>query len=230
MDRYSIRQTCAPVVAMLAVIAGAPAAHGLEQGDVLVRARAVFVSPNDDSGLVSAAGTPVAGSGVSVDNGVTLDIDFTYMFTDHIGAELLLDLTSKHDISSSGTLSTIVPGKIIESYVLPPTLLLQYHFLPDSKVRPYVGAGINYTMFLGEKATNNAKSVAGLSRVKLDSSFGWAAQVGADFDMGDDWFFNLDVKYIDMNTTATASSALGDLRVDVDVDPWLFGIGIGKRF
>jgi outer membrane protein len=74
-------------------------ASAIEQGDWMVRARILAVSPNDDSGLVSTGTTgPIAGSGVKVDTGYTLDLDFSYMFTDNIGAELLLDLTSGHDV------------------------------------------------------------------------------------------------------------------------------------
>ena len=120
MKGTSDNTVSALVAAVLVAMGGVPAAQALDQGDVLVRARAIYVVPNDDSGVVSAGGTPVAGSGVSVDNGATLDLDFTYMFTKNIGAELLLDLSSKHTVSSTGTLATIVPGDIIDSGMVQP--------------------------------------------------------------------------------------------------------------
>lgn len=65
----------------------------------------------------------------------------------------------------------------------------------------------------------------------MDNSWGWAAQAGVDIDVRDNWFVNLDVKYIDMNTTASLNTTnLGRLRVNVDIDPVIFGAGVGYRF
>ncbi len=70
-----------------------------------------------------------------------------------------------------------------------------------------------------------------ISNLKLDSSFGLVGQMGIDYDLGNNLFFNLDVKYMRIGTTATFSSqALGNVNTDVDINPWVFGIGIGKRF
>ena len=231
-NKAAVSAVIGAAVAGAATLLAVPPASALEQGDILARIRLVNVMPNDDSGLVSTAATgPIAGSGVSVDSGPTLDIDFTYMFTDNIGAELLLDLTSKHDVSSKGTLAAIQSGDIIETYVLPPTLLLQYHFLPKNDIRPYVGAGLNYTMFLGEKATAAAKTgTLAMSNVDLDASLGLALQAGVDVDINEDWFLNFDVKYIDVDTEASFNTAFGAGRVDVDIDPWIVGVGIGMRF
>ncbi len=214
------------------ISASAPVA-ALNAGDWLVRGRLISIMPNDDSSDVTSNGTRVPNTTVSVDNGFSLDIDFTYMFTKNIGAELLLDLSSKHDVTSEGaTLKTLAPGEIISANVLPPSLLLQYHFLPDSNIRPYVGAGFNFTYFFNEKSSDSLnKGLNGVSELELDSSFGWAAQVGLDYDINKDLFLNVDVKYLDINTTASfKSGALGNVEVDVDVNPWVFGIGVGSRF
>ena len=217
------------VLVAATVLTAAPTAQALEAGDIIVRARLVNVMPNDDSGPVVVGGGAVAGSGVKVDNGPTLDIDFGYMFTDNIGAELLLDLTSKHDISATGSLAA--NGKLGDVRVLPPTLLLQYHFLPKNNVRPYVGAGLNYTTFLKEDLTasaiNGPLAMAGL---KLDSSWGPAFQAGVDIDLDGRWFLNFDVKYIDIDTTAKFTVGGTPSSVDVDIDPWVVGVGIGMTF
>ena len=224
------RALAVATLAIPAFFAFTSPASALGQGDWLVRGRLAAVVPNDDSGAVSVGGAAIAGSGVNVDTGYTLDIDFTYMFTDNIGAELLLDITSEHDISSTGTLAAVAPGTIIEASPLPPTLLLQYHFMPNQRFKPYVGAGLNYTKFLGVKATGTGRSVLGLSNVDLDDSFGFALQIGADYRLNDRWYLNADLKYIDMSTEATANSLLGPVRVDVDIDPLVIGVGVGYRF
>jgi outer membrane protein len=225
------------LVAVSLFLTGAPAV-ALEQGDWLVRGRIINVHPNDDSGTVSTAATgPIAGSGVTADGGFTLDIDITYMFTRHIGAELLLDLSSEHDVAPDGTLGATLAtatgftgGDLLTSRVLPPSLLLQYHFLPASKIRPYLGAGVNFTLFFDEDTTS-AANAAGFSSVEMDESVGFALQAGADFELNKDWFMNVDVKYIDISTTASFKhTTLGRTKVDVDIDPFVFGIGVGRRF
>lgn len=112
---------------------------------------------------------------------------------------------------------------------MPPTLTLQYHFLPQSSFRPYAGVGLNYTIFYNEEVAG-ALSAPGAS-VNIRPSFGWAAQIGMDFDLDGGWFGNVDVKYIDIDTTAEFSNtSVGNVAVDVDIDPTVFGIGIGRRF
>lgn len=205
----------------------------LDAGDWLVRGRIINIAPDDDSENVTSNGVTVPATTVSVDSAFTLDIDITYMFTPNIGVELLLDIPTKHDVSSEGaTLKSLAPGEILSARVLPPSLLLQYHFLPNEQIRPYVGAGVNFTYFFDEEATASLdKGLGGVSDLDLDYSFGWAAQAGVDFDMGNDWFINADVKYIDISTTASFNSgALGRVETDVDINPWVFGLGVGKRF
>lgn len=205
----------------------------LDTGNWLVRGRIINIDPDSSSDNVTANGETIPDTSVSVDDAYTLDIDITYMFSPYIGAELLLDLSSKHNASSEGsTLSSLAPGNIISTRVLPPALILQYHFIPDGIVRPYAGLGINYTYFFDEEATASLdKGLGGVSGVSLDSSFGWVTQLGADYEMGNDWFLNLDIKYMDINTTGTFhSNALGNVSVDVDINPWVMGLGIGKRF
>jgi outer membrane protein len=217
-------------LAALMALAGPQTAAAIEQGDWLVRARLAAVSPVDDSDPLYVGGAPLAGSSVSVDTGYTLDIDFTYMFTDHIGAELLLDVTSKHNVDSEGSLAAVAPGSLISVRPLPPALILQYHFMPKERFKPYLGAGINYTWFLNTKPTSNGRNTLALSNVDLDNSLGFVLQAGADYQISDRWYLNADVKYIDMSTTATANSALGPVSVDVDINPLVFGIGVGYRF
>ena len=107
--------------------------------------------------------------------------------------------------------------------LLPPTLTLQYHFNANGRVRPYVGAGVNFTHFFNEDLPTGGIATS----IQYDDSFGLAAQAGIDFDINDVWFFNVDVKKIDINTDVTINGAI---QADVDIDPWVFGIGFGRRF
>ena len=195
-----------------------------EQGDLLVRLRGIIVAPTDES---SAAQPTFPGATVSVDNAIVPELDFTYFLTDNIGAELIL-ATSPHDISGEGTLAGL--GEIADAMVLPPTLLLQYHFPTAGRVRPYVGAGINWTIFYSEDASSSLVNAVGPTAVSLDDSVGWAVQAGVDFDLTDRVFLNVDVKYIDIDTTATLNSGGLINTVDVSIDPIVAGVGVGMRF
>jgi outer membrane protein len=194
-------------VAALALSSPAFAADDFKAGDFLIRARALGVVP-DESGRVSN------GDSVSINNSVVPELDFTYFFTPNISAELIAAVTP-HDVKTS---SGIDAGS---SWLLPPTLTLQYHFTQIDSIKPYVGAGVNYTHFFNADA-------GALNSVKYDDSFGGALQVGVDVPIKDNWYFNVDVKKVFISTTAKFSPS--GVRADVDIDPWLIGVGFGYKF
>jgi outer membrane protein len=117
---------------------------------------------------------------------------------------------------------------------LPPTLSLVYYPLdPKSAFQPYVGGGINYTYIYDEHVGSRAQT-AGFDNFKADNSWGLAWQVGADYMLTDNVLINAQVRYIDIDTTATVennSIAPGTrAKVDVDVDPFIYMIGLGYKF
>lgn len=196
------------------------------QGDVLVRLRGIMVAPNEKSGSVLPA---FPGEKVKVNDTITPEIDITYMATDHIGFELIA-ATSRHTVSGrTGTTGKL--GDLAATNALPPTLTVQYHLMPGGKVRPYVGAGVNYTLFFNNEASAALTGAVGKTKVHLSDSIGWAGQVGVDIDLTDTLFLNLDLKYIDIDTKARlTTTAAGVQRVKVALDPLVFGVGVGMRF
>lgn len=197
------------------VLAATPAA-AVGKGDWIVRAGVGRVAPNDKSGDLSGA----PGGKVAVGDATNLAVNFTHMVTDNVGIELLGALPFTHDIKGAGVLSGA--GKIADTKELPPTLILLYNFSPKSDVRPYAGAGVNYTKFFGEKTTG---ALAGTT-IDLSSSTGLAVEAGVDVDLSKDWFFNASLWRINIDTKAT--TALG--TVDVTIDPWVLFAGVGRRF
>lgn len=195
-----------------------------ESGNWIVRGRVIHVTPNDRSGEV----TTLAGSGVGVGDDTTAELDITYMLRPNWGLELILG-TTHHDLTGTGTIANL--GKIGDTALLPPTLTLQYHFAPQAKMRPYAGIGVNYSKFYDEKSTNSLDTgLGGPTSIDLDNSWGLAAQAGVDMDLKNDWFVNFDLKYINIETKGTLVTGATTRTVDVDINPWIFGIGIGKRF
>ncbi len=186
-------------------------AEAYQAGDWLVRAGVWGIYPKSDN-LNLGPNTDI-----NVDDSYSLGFNITYMATPNIGIELLGAWPFSHDISLSGV------GTIGDTKQLPPTISVQYHFLPDSNFRPYVGLGLNYTFFFDE-STEGALSGSDL---KLDDSWGLAAQVGMDFDVAPNWFLNVDVRYIDIDTKAKLDGvSIGT----VEIDPWVVGFNVGTRF
>ncbi len=157
---------------------------------------------------------------VVVDSDLTPTATVEYMITPHIGTELMVAWPATHGIDLkpyNGANSRV--GQVD---VMPPTLSVNWHFNPNGVWRPYVGAGVNYTLFSGEE-TRGALSGSDLS---LDDSIGAAGQVG--IDVGErNWFFNAVVRYIDMGSDIELDGA--DLG-SIDINPWVYGVHVGYRF
>ena len=183
-----------------ALIVALPAA-AIADDNWMMRARAINIAPDVSS---SVAGLDVSSEWVP-------EVDFTYFLTPNIGMELIL-ATARHEVTLNGASL----GKVNH---LPPTLTLQYHFMPSGMIKPYVGAGVNYTRFY------NVDLAPGLT---LDSnSFGGALQAGVDIKVTENGYINLDVKKIWIGTEVQAN---GVKLTDLDIDPVVWGIGYGFRF
>jgi len=215
----------------------APVLANAEAGDWVVRARVVDVSPNTSSELGKTVNANVAnvmspGAELQVDSNVIPEVDVSYYFTKNIAAELILAIGTRHDVSIKGdSLATIGNQPLGSVNALPPTLTLQWHFNPDQTIDPYVGAGINYTAMLDRKLQLSSGALAG-SDIKIDNnSFGFALQAGVDINLKDGWLINADVKYVDISTDVKLNTGASWTKIDsLDINPWLFGVGIGKRF
>jgi len=186
-----------------------------------VRLRGVgVVTPNQSAKI------GIIGGDVQISDAFIPELDFTYFFTEHFAAELILG-TAKHDVKAINTIAGDID--LGSAWLLPPTLTAQYHFYTSDKkiFKPYIGAGVNYTLFY------NVKSGA-VADVKYDNALGYAAQVGFDLMLDDTFFINVDAKRLFLSTDVTvdATNLVPGLVVpaEVDIDPWLFGIGVGMKF
>ncbi len=185
-------------------------------GDWLVTGRLTDVAPTTDDAIVTAGG---AATGLDVDVGDSLmpTLGFTYFVTDHWAVEAILG-TTRHEIRAQGGATDVA---VHETWVLPPVVTVQYRPLTEGRFSPYVGAGVNAMLFYGGDDRNGFT-------VDLDNGFGYAAQVGADIGLTGPWSLNLDVKKVWFNTDAQING--GALKSDVDLDPWVVSVGVGRRF
>ena len=196
------------------LIAAAVAALALQpafadEGPLLVRVRALHLdSANKDS----------TGLGLSINNKTFPEVDFSYFIAPNIAAELILTYPQKQTIYSNGS----AIGSLKH---LPPTLTLQYHFLPTGTVRPYVGAGVNYTNFSSVEFAPAVQTALHPSIKR--NSWGAAWQIGADVEVAKGTYLNFDLKKVDLKTTVYSSgTAAGKFKVN----PTLASIGLGWRF
>jgi len=175
----------------------------------LVRLRAVDLqSANKDS----------TGLDLSINDKVIPEVDFSYFFTPQFAAELVLTYPQKQTIRAGGT-------DIGSLKHLPPTLTAQYHFTDLGAFKPYVGAGLNYTRFSSVSFTPAVQTA--LQPALSKHSFGLALQVGFDYEVVKNTYVNVDVKKVQIRTdVSSAGTKVGTFKVD----PWLIGIGIGRRF
>lgn len=219
---------------LLALAIAAPMAQAYQAGDIIVRAGAISVDPHESSGdiWVGALNTDVAGTQATLDSDTQLGLNFAYMLNSHVGLELLAATPFSHEVGVKGMPGGFagLNGKLGELKQLPPTLSLVYYPLESaSAFQPYVGAGINYTWFFDTQLSSEAES-KGFSGLDMQDSWGLSAQLGMDYLLTDNIMLNAQVRYIDIDTTGT-THILGDkVKVDVEVDPFVYMVGLGYKF
>ena len=219
---------------LLALAIAAPLAHAHQAGDIIVRAGAITVDPQESSSdiWVGALGTDVAGTKATLDSDTQLGLNFAYMLTNNIGIELLAATPFSHNVGVKGMPGGFagLNGKLGELKHLPPTLSVVYYPLDASSAfQPYLGAGINYTWFFDTKLSSDAED-KGFSGLDMKDSWGLAAQVGMDYMLTDNIMLNAQVRYIDIETTGTTNFGGSKVKVDVDVDPFVYMVGLGYKF
>ncbi|WP_154116813.1 outer membrane protein OmpW [Vibrio cincinnatiensis] len=214
-----MKRTACGLAVLAALVSTNVLAH--KQGDILVRAGLAAVVPNDSSDKI-----PTSSDELEVNTNTQLGLTIGYMLTDNFSIELLAATPFSHDISTD----LFGLGDIGKTKHLPPTVMVQYYFgEANSTFRPYVGAGVNYTNFFDEKFNSTGKN-AGLSDLKLDDSWGLAANVGFDYMLDDNWFFNASAWYANIETTAKYKMGSEKVSTDVKINPWVFMIAGGYKF
>ena len=215
----------------LGVALASGSALAYEKGDIVLRAGAAMVDPDEESSLIYAGGTGLPNTSVTVDDNVQLGLTGLYMVSNNIGVELLAATPFSHTVSAKG-LEALNVDEVADVKHLPPTVSVQYFPMSsDSAFQPYVGIGLNYTIFFDEEATTSFEAAAGESSVDLDDSFGFAFQLGCDFAISDNLVLNAAIWKVDIDTSAMIDTAnLGVVTVDVDIDPMAYMLGVGYKF
>jgi outer membrane protein len=226
IKEITMKRSLAAVTSAILCVALAGPAFGHEAGQWILRAGVGTVMPKDNN-----LSLPDLGVNVDVDDGTSLTLTGTYMFSDNWAFDILAAYPFKHDVNLvAADGSATIPFGEVEH--LPPTFSVQYHFLPDSAFQPFVGLGVNYTTFLSEDLDAGITGL--IADYSLDDSFGVAAQVGADWMLGEHWLVNFDVRWINIESDLKASFAAAPSESatlgTVAIDPWVLAINVGYSF
>jgi outer membrane protein len=226
----------------LGLAGGSSVGQAYEQGDWILRVGATTVAPDTKSDDINLGGLVAE---AEVDNDTQLGIIPAYMITDAWAIEVLAATPFEHHIEAQG--QGAISGTNLDAGStkhLPPTVMAQWYPRGgQTGWQPYIGAGVNYTIFFDESTdgqlvnllgdlTNGAVNDADLS---LDDSLGLAAQAGVDIPIDEHWAFNIGVWYIDINTEAEITAkangtTAAKVKFDVELDPWVYNVGIAYRF
>ena len=226
-------------VAAAGMALGPVQAMAYDTGDIILRAGIAAVVPNDDSDAIMLPTDPptVLPGGVEVDDGYAISLIGAFMINENWAVELLAATPFEHDIKLAD-----LPIEAGSTKHLPPTVSLQWYPRGNAPGwQPYIGLGVNYTTFFSEDVDPELGAVLGdlldvtSASLSLDDSWGLAAQAGVDIPINDKWAFNLGVWYIDIGTTAdidvtTGSGANARVSFDVDIDPWVYNVGVAYKF
>jgi len=141
-------------------------------------------------------------------------VDIAYFLSKNFAVEMMLT-TSKHDVE---IVEGIEKGSVS---LMPITMNMQYHFYLG-KFKPYFATGMYYAMFYGEDS-------GGLESIDFKDVPGHLIQAGLDYNLNDKWFINIDLKKYFLKTEITPNND-NSSTFDVNVDPFMAGIGVGMRF
>ncbi|MHA6205671.1 OmpW/AlkL family protein [Dyella soli] len=176
----------------------------------VVRIGGAVVAPKDNNGTL-------AGAGADVSSSTRPTIDLEYMFTPNWGVDVLGAWPFQHDVSLAGL------GTVARTRQLPPTLGVNYHFMPDAALSPFLGVGVNYTNFFD---THGTGALYG-QRVSIANSWGGAVRAGFDMKISDNWLATVDVRWADIESDVKVN---GDRIGKAKIDPVVFGASVGYRF
>jgi len=211
------------IALLTSLLALSPAAHA----NFSVNVGAINVNPDNSSSAIKEAPT----LGLKGDSDTQLGITVDYAFNDQWVLELIAATPFSHDVNGAGGLAG---NKIADIKQLPPSLVAQYHFLDTSyALRPFIGVGINYTAFFDEQPSEALKATLGTDdvEVKLDDSFGFMAQVGANYKIDANWGLHAMVSIMDIDTDATVyANGAKALTSTVELDPVVAMFGVRYSF
>jgi outer membrane protein len=176
---------------------------------------------------VNLPGLPATTQTKASDNFVPT-IAVEYFLTDNVSIETIAGVT-QHDVDATAGLP-VGAELVSDALLLPATVTAKYHF-DLGGVKPYVGAGVAYFIWLKDDP-GAATLPLGVTDTDLSDEFGFALQAGFDVPLGDDGFgLTFDAKRYFIDTTARwyVGNTLA-IETEHKLDPWVLSAGVSYRF
>lgn len=169
-------------------------------------------------------------AGLSVGDATTLLVSYIRKLDDHWDLDLEAGLPPSHDTNGVGTLAPF--GVISKVKQAGPTLFVNYNFgAPDSKFRPFVGLGINYTHFYdGESTASGNLASGGPTKIELSDSWGPAAQIGASYQLAPNWSLIGSIAMAKVKSDLTATTGSIRRTTTIDFRPVVYTLAVGYSF
>lgn len=220
-------------LSLLFALAATPTAFGQEEGDWKFRLGVVNIDPEvSTSPVTTLTSGQLNASGIGFDADSQVNISITYMLANNFALEANVSAPFEHKLSITGLdrygLNTSNLGEVKQ--ISPGLSGLYYFGSSTSKIRPYIGAGFNYTKFFDDSLSAQARAELGAEGLELDEHFGFTARAGVDFQLGNGWFLNASMWRMNIDTNASFNSRFGPISTYAEMDPWVYQLSIGHDF
>jgi outer membrane protein len=205
-----------------------PSARAAPAGPWSVRAGYAYAAFAPSSSL-SLAGSVVPGASVAIDGKSLVLGDVGYAFDDRWTVRFAFAAPPTVTVAADGALTGYMPplgGTLGTIKLAPAVLSATYSPGEFAALRPYLGAGVNYTKIV--KSTDGD-----IASLQARDAWGSALEIGCDLLLDRSWSAFVDVRKVYVRTTATGTvPVLGGAPVQATValDPLLVSVGIGYRF
>lgn len=207
-------------VAALAMAAVGGAAHAEDASQWLVHVGPAVIHP-DAHDSMTAGGQPVPGSNVRINQRWTGEFEISRYITRNIAVSFAGGYPPTFTVEAAGSVAAV--GKIGEMTGGPAAVMLQYHFMRNSMVQPYIGAGPAILIVFGCKD-------GALTNLRAKTVVGPAVQAGVDVMLNDRWGVYVDVKKAWQNTVAKGNLGAIPVRAEVAVNPIVPSVGVAYHF
>lgn len=224
-----MKMTKVALAALAPMVLVAPHAATAAAGDVQVKLLGTAVLPDGKITQVKIDPGLPAGTDTRANDNVVPTLAIEYFVTGNVSLETICCLT-QHDVdASSGALAGA--ELVADAKILPATLTAKYH-LPVGGIKPYIGAGVTYFVFIDEKPGAGSVAALGATRQKMNDKFGFVLQAGVDVPLDSAFGISLDAKRYFLKTDATWYDSTGAavLRTRHTVDPWVLSAGVAYTF
>lgn len=217
----------AAVAALATVLAGGAACA---QDNVFKFGAIRYTTHSSSTGLSTTP--PIFATPADAETGDATTAIFVYerSLTPNIGAEFVIGIPPR--IKAKGTGAAAVLGdEVLSAKNVSPTFLVNYYFgAPDARLRPYLGAGLNYTRFVG------IRSSLPTSKLQMSDSVGWALQGGLSYSLSQQWGLFATITRLDTKTDVEAVATVPGVPIPVavkttiDLRPVTYAMGVWYRF